>query len=147
MLTHTDREIGRLIEVLERTGSLDNTIFVVMSDNGASQEGSQVGTLHQGQYFERAPMTIDQAIELSHEIGETQWFNNYPLGWAMAGNTPCKFYKQNTHGGGVRDPLVIHWPHGLAREPPPARFATSSTTSATSLRRCWRSPGSHRLAA
>ncbi len=113
MLTHTDREIGRLIEVLERTGSLDDTVFVVMSDNGASQEGSHAGTLHQGRYFERAPMTLDQSIDLIDEIGERQWFNNYPLGWAMAGNTPCKFYKQNTHGGGVRDPLVVHWPAGL----------------------------------
>jgi arylsulfatase len=116
MITHTDREIGRMIDALERTGALDNTIFVVMSDNGASQEGSQAGTLHQGRYFERAPMTLDQSIDLVDEIGETQWFNNYPLGWAMAGNTPCKFYKQNTHGGGVRDPLVVHWPAGLPAE-------------------------------
>jgi arylsulfatase len=84
-----------------------------MSDNGASQEGSQFGTMHQGRYFERAPMTLEQSIEKIDEIGETQWFNNYPLGWAMAGNTPCKFYKQNTHGGGVRDPLVMHWPAGF----------------------------------
>ena len=113
MVTHTDREIGRLIDTLEQIGALTNTIFVVMSDNGASQEGSQAGTLHQGRYFERAPMTLEQSIDLVDEIGETQWFNNYPLGWAMAGNTPCKFYKQNTHGGGVRDPLIIHWPDGL----------------------------------
>jgi arylsulfatase len=113
MVTHTDREIGRLIDTVERLGRLDDTIFVVMSDNGASQEGSQAGTLHQGRYFERAPMTLEQSIDLVDEIGETQWFNNYPLGWAMAGNTPCKFYKQNTHGGGVRDPLIIHWPDGL----------------------------------
>ena len=114
MITHTDREIGRLIERLELMGELDNTVFVVMSDNGASQEGSHAGTVHQGRYFERAPTTQEQSIGLIDEIGETQWFNNYPLGWAMAGNTPCKFYKQNTHGGGVRDPLVIHWPKGLS---------------------------------
>ena len=114
MVTHTDREIGRLIDTLEKIGAMTNTIFVVMSDNGASQEGSQAGTLHQGRYFERAPMTLEQSIDLIDEIGETQWFNNYPLGWAMAGNTPCKFYKQNTHGGGVRDPLIIHWPDGLS---------------------------------
>lgn len=116
MVTHTDREIGRLVATLDRIGALTNTIFIVMSDNGASQEGSHAGTLHQGRYFERAPMTLDQSLDLIDEIGETQWFNNYPLGWAMAGNTPCKFYKQNTHGGGVRDPLVIHWPAGLPTE-------------------------------
>lgn len=114
MLTHTDAAIGRLVETLERIGQFENTIFVVMSDNGASQEGSPSGTLHQGRYFERATMTLEQSLGLIDEIGETQWFNNYPLGWAMAGNTPCKFYKQNTHGGGVRDPLVVHWPAGLS---------------------------------
>ncbi len=113
MLTHTDAQIGRVINTLETIGQLTNTIFIVMSDNGASQEGSQFGTMHQGRYFERAPMTLEQSIEKIDEIGETQWFNNYPLGWAMAGNTPCKFYKQNTHGGGVRDPLVMHWPAGF----------------------------------
>jgi len=113
LLTHTDQQIGRVIDTLETIGQLTNTIFIVMSDNGASQEGSQFGTMHQGRYFERAPMTLEQSIEKIDEIGETQWFNNYPLGWAMAGNTPCKFYKQNTHGGGVRDPLVMHWPAGF----------------------------------
>lgn len=113
MLTHTDQQIGRVIDTLETIGQLTNTIFIVMSDNGASQEGSHFGTMHQGRYFERAPMTLEQSIDKIDEIGETQWFNNYPLGWAMAGNTPCKFYKQNTHGGGVRDPLVMHWPAGF----------------------------------
>ena len=113
MLTHTDQQIGRVIDTLETIGQLTNTIFIVMSDNGASQEGSHFGTMHQGRYFERAPITIEQSIDKIDEIGETQWFNNYPLGWAMAGNTPCKFYKQNTHGGGVRDPLVMHWPAGF----------------------------------
>ena len=114
MITHTDEQIGRLLDSLERLGRLTNTVFVLMSDNGASQEGSQVGTLHQGRYFEGAPLSVEHALEHIDEIGETQWFNNYPLGWAMAGNTPCKFYKQNTHGGGVRDPLIIHYPDGLA---------------------------------
>lgn len=116
MVTHTDREIARLVALLETTGDLANTVFVVMSDNGASQEGSQSGTLHQGRYFERAPITLEQSIDRIDEIGQTQWFNNYPLGWAMAGNTPCKFYKQNTHGGGVRDPFVLHWPAGLPED-------------------------------
>lgn len=113
MLTHTDQQIGRVIDTLETISQLTNTIFIVMSDNGASQEGSHFGTMHQGRYFERAPITLEQSIDKIDEIGETQWFNNYPLGWAMAGNTPCKFYKQNTHGGGVRDPLVMHWPAGF----------------------------------
>ena len=68
--------------------------------------------------------------------------NNYPWGWAQAGNTPLKWYKQNTHGGGVRDPLIVHWPAGhrdAGRHPP-----TSSTTSSTSRRPCSRPSASTR---
>ena len=113
MLEHTDEHIGRFLAALERLGRLDNTLIVVISDNGASQEGSPVGTLNQLRYFEGAPVEVADAIEHLDEIGETQWLNNYPLGWAMAGNTPCKWYKQNTHGGGVRDPLIVSWPKGI----------------------------------
>ena len=113
MITHTDEAIGRFMATLERIGQFENTIFIVMSDNGASQEGGLNGTMNQGRYFERVDMSMGETRAIIDEIGETQWFNNYPLGWAMAGNTPCKFYKQNTHGGGVRDPFVIHWPKGI----------------------------------
>jgi arylsulfatase len=116
MITHTDEAIGHVMNTLERIGQFDNTIFIVMSDNGASQEGGPAGTMNQGRYFERVDMSIGETKSIIDEIGETQWFNNYPLGWAMAGNTPCKFYKQNTHGGGVRDPFVMHWPAGIATQ-------------------------------
>ena len=113
MITHTDEAIGRVMSTLERIGQFENTVFIVMSDNGASQEGGPSGTMNQGRYFERVDMSLGETRAIIDEIGETQWFNNYPLGWAMAGNTPCKFYKQNTHGGGVRDPFVMHWPGGI----------------------------------
>ncbi len=113
MLTHTDEQIGRFLETLERIGQLDNTIIVLMSDNGASQEGGLNGTMNQGRYFERVEMTLEETLSHLDEMGETQWFNNIPMGWAMASNTPCKFYKQNTHGGGVRDPFIISWPQGI----------------------------------
>ncbi len=113
MLTHTDEQIGRFLDTLERIGQLDNTIVVLMSDNGASQEGGVNGTMNQGRYFERVEMTMEETLAHLDEMGETQWFNNIPMGWAMASNTPCKFYKQNTHGGGVRDPFIISWPKGI----------------------------------
>ena len=108
-----DDSVGRLVAFLKASGQFENTVFIVMSDNGASQEGGPNGTMNQGRYFERVDMSLGETRAIIDEIGETQWFNNYPLGWAMAGNTPCKFYKQNTHGGGVRDPFVIHWPKGI----------------------------------
>ena len=48
------------------------------------------------------------------EIGGPNLYNNYPRGWAQVGNTPLRFYKQNTYEGGVRDPLIMHWPAGIA---------------------------------
>jgi arylsulfatase len=113
MLEHADHHLGRLIAFLESTGELDRTLVLVMSDNGASQEGSPFGTVNAARYMNR--VRDDLAYNMKHldEIGEAHLNNNYPLGWAMAGNTPLKRYKQTTHGGGVRDPLVIHWPAGI----------------------------------
>jgi Sulfatase len=48
------------------------------------------------------------------DIGGPDTHSNFPHGWAMASNTPLRRYKQNTHGGGIRDPLVISWPRGVA---------------------------------
>ncbi len=113
MITHTDEAIGRFLQTMKKIGQFDNTIFIVMSDNGASQEGGLAGTMNQGRYFERVEMSLGETRKIIDEIGQTQWFDNYPLGWAMAGNTPCKFYKQNTHGGGIRDPYIMHWSRGF----------------------------------
>ena len=57
--------------------------------------------------------TPEQAINHLDEIGGPHSHTNYPWGWAQAGNTPFKWYKQNTHEGGVHVPLVVHWPEGL----------------------------------
>ncbi len=47
------------------------------------------------------------------DIGGPHSHSNYPWGWAQAGNSPLRWYKQNTYGGGVRDPLIVHWPAGI----------------------------------
>ena len=59
---------------------------------------------------------------------------NYPWGWAQCGNSPFKWYKQNTHEGGVHVPMIMHWPAGLADR---RRHETraSSSTCPTSCRR------------
>ncbi|MGI8970751.1 MAG: sulfatase/phosphatase domain-containing protein, partial [Dehalococcoidia bacterium] len=73
------------------------------------------GTVNALRYFNRVRVVLEDNLAHIDEIGEAQHNNNYPLGWAMAGNTPLKRYKQNTHGGGVRDPLILHWPAGIQR--------------------------------
>jgi arylsulfatase A-like enzyme len=120
-LEHTDAQIGRLVDALERLGQLDNTLLVLLSDNGASQEGGPFGVLHEMKFFNFILETPDEAVERIDDIGGPRSHTNYPWGWAQVGNTPFKWYKQNTHEGGVHVPLVVHWPRGIA---PSARGTT-----------------------
>lgn len=114
MLEHTDQNLGRLIDFLEVAGQLDNTITLVLSDNGASQEGGPLGYVNAMGPYNGAPEDIPTKLARLDDIGGPDTHSNFPWGWAMTSNTPLRRYKQNTHGGGVRDPLVIHWPEGLA---------------------------------
>jgi arylsulfatase A-like enzyme len=113
-LEHTDAEIGRLIDFIASIGRLENTLIVLLSDNGASAEGGPTGAINLRKhmvYEKESP-----AVGLSHldEIGGERSFNHYPTGWAQASNTPLKWYKKNTHGGGIRAPLILHWPNRIA---------------------------------
>jgi arylsulfatase len=113
-LEHTDAQIGRLVDELEKLGRLDNTLFILLSDNGASQEGGPFGVMHEMKYFNFMVETPDEAVARIDDIGGPHSHSNYPWGWAQAGNTPFKWYKQNTHEGGVHVPLIVHWPEGIA---------------------------------
>lgn len=114
MLEHANLQIGRIVEFLERTGARDNTIIVVMSDNGASQEGGPLGAVDTLGSYKYQEETFEAKLQRFDDIGGPGSHTNIPHGWAMASNTPLKRYKQNTHGGGIRDPLVISWPKGIA---------------------------------
>ncbi len=113
-LDHTDVQIGRLIDALANLGELENTMIVLLSDNGASQEGGPFGVLNEWKYFNFILESPDDAVARLDDIGGPNSHTNYPWGWAQAGNTPFKWYKQNTHEGGVHVPLVVHWPTGIA---------------------------------
>ena len=110
MLDHTDYQVGRLITFLEEMEQLDNTLVVLLSDNGASQEGGPTGVMDEFKYFNGVPEDVDAIQDRLDEIGGPHSHSNIPWGWAQAGNSPLKWYKRNTHGGGVRDPLIMHWP-------------------------------------
>ena len=109
-LDHTDDQIGRLVGELEALGQLDNTLIFLLSDNGASQEGGPFGVLHEMKFFNFLLETPDEAVGRLDDIGGPNSHANYPWGWAQAGNTPFKWYKQNTHEGGVHVPMIVHWP-------------------------------------
>ena len=115
-LDHTDDQIGKLVDGLSAMGQLDNTILLVLADNGASQEGGPFGVMHEMKFFNGILESPDEAIERIDDIGGPRSHTNYPWGWAQCGNSPFKWYKQNTHEGGVHVPLVFHWPKGLNEE-------------------------------
>jgi arylsulfatase len=111
MLEHTDAQLGRLVEFLEQRDLLDDTLLLVLSDNGASREGGPYGVMDEWSFFNMHGEDIDEIVaNRLDDIGGPHSHSNYPWGWAQAGNSPLRWYKQNTYGGGVRDPLVVHWP-------------------------------------
>lgn len=107
MLEHTDTHVGRIIDFLDRSGMLDDTIVMVLSDNGASQEGGPNGFINAMGPFNGINEPLEAKLEMLDDIGGPNSHSNFPWGWSMASNTPLKRYKQNTHGGGVRDPLIV----------------------------------------
>ena len=115
-LDHTDKQIGRLVEGLRRLGQLENTVIVLHADNGASQEGGPFGVMHEMKFFNGIIEMPDEAIAHIDDIGGPNSHCNYPWGWAQCGNTPYRWYKQNTHEGGVHVPMVLHWPAGVPQK-------------------------------
>jgi arylsulfatase A-like enzyme len=114
MLDHTDRQLARIISFLEHSDQLDNTLVLVLSDNGASQEGGPLGFVNAMGPYNLIHESAAHKLARLDDIGGPDTHSNFPWGWAMVANTPLKRYKQNTHGGGVRDPLVMSWPAGIA---------------------------------
>jgi arylsulfatase A-like enzyme len=114
-LTHTDEQLGRLVDALRETGDLDNTLLLALSDNGASSEGGPTGSLNDVRIWNGAHTSREEALRRIDEIGGPWCHNNYPWGWTVAGNTPFRRWKREVHEGGVADPLVVHWPAVIRR--------------------------------
>ncbi|MFE3223722.1 arylsulfatase [Nocardia sp. NPDC059228] len=113
-LSYTDAQIGRLLDYLEESGQLDNTIIVAFSDNGASGEGGPNGSVNEMKFFNGYIDTIEDSLAKLDELGLPTTYNHYSIGWAMAFNTPYKLYKRYaSHEGGIADPCVMSWPAGI----------------------------------
>jgi arylsulfatase A-like enzyme len=112
-LSHTDHHLGRLLDFLRERGDLDNTIVMVISDNGASAEGGPTGTTNEAQFFNNAQESLEDSLRRMDAIGGPTTFNHYPWGWTWAGNTPFRRWKRETYRGGVSDPFIVSWPAGI----------------------------------
>src|SRR6185437_11716490 len=115
MLDHADQHLARLVAFLDAAGVRDNTLIIVMSDNGASQEGGPLGFINAMGPYNLRPEPMAEKVRRIDDIGGPDTHTNFPHGWAMASNTPLRRYKQNTHGGGIRDPFIMSWPKGIAK--------------------------------
>ncbi len=112
-LTHADHQIGRLMDHLEEIGQLENTIVVVVSDNGASGEGGPNGSVNEMKFANGIPDDIASNLAMLDELGSPSTYNHYPTGWAMAFNTPFKMWKRYSFNGGTSDPCIVSWPAGI----------------------------------
>ncbi len=112
-LSHTDYHIGRLINFLKTIGEFDNTLIMVLSDNGASAEGGPHGSINENLFFNNVPELLEDNIKKLDKIGGPETFNHYPWGWTWAGNTPFRRWKRETYRGGISDPFIVHWPKGI----------------------------------
>jgi arylsulfatase len=108
-----DYEIGRVLDTLERIGELDNTLIFVTSDNGASGEGGLAGTFNETYVLNGLQTPFDANLSHYDRWGDATTYPHYHAGWAMAGNTPFRYFKQSEHRGGQHDAMVVHWPNGI----------------------------------
>jgi len=112
-LTHTDHYIGELIGFLKDLGEYDNTLIMLVSDNGSSAEGGPHGSVNECRFFNNVPDTIEENLAALDDLGGPKVFNHFPWGWTFAGNTPFRRWKRETYRGGVSDPFIVHWPKGI----------------------------------
>ncbi|MHC4643058.1 MAG: arylsulfatase [Planctomycetota bacterium] len=113
MLTHVDEQIGRMIDILKKTGQYDNTVIFVTADNGSSGEGGLAGTFNETYVLNGLQTPFDANMSHYDDWGGPNTYPHFHAGWAMAGNTPFKYFKQIVHNGGIADALIITWPKGI----------------------------------
>lgn len=109
-LEHCDFQFNRILDTLEEIGELDNTLIMVIPDNGASSEGGVNGAFNEMSSFNYYWETLEDILPRMDELGGPRSYNHYPWGWAWAGNTPFRRWKKEVFRGGCTDNLIVSWP-------------------------------------
>jgi arylsulfatase A-like enzyme len=108
MVDRLDAAVGRVVADLKRHGEFENTLILFLSDNGACWEWDPLG------FDERSgPRNILHLGEDLKKIGGPESYSSYGSAWANASNTPWRSYKHFSHEGGIRTPMIAHWPAGI----------------------------------
>ena len=111
---YTDVQVGRVIDYLEQTGQLENTLVLYAADNGTSGEGTPNGSVNENKFFNNYPDDLAENMRMMDKLGSPDTYNHFPTGWAVAFSTPFQMFKRYAqYSGGTADPLVISWPKGI----------------------------------
>ena len=114
-ISYTDHQIGNFVDYLEESEQLDNTIIVVVSDNGSSAEGGPNGSFNENKFFNNVPDTVEENLKHLDSLGGTMSYNHYNTGWAWAFDTPFPYWKRfSGYEGGTADACIVSWPNGIA---------------------------------
>ena len=136
---YTDVQIGRIIDYLQESGQLENTIVLYAADNGASGEGSPNGSVNENKFFNGYPDELAENMKYLDVLGGPDTYEHFPTGWAAAFSTPFQMFKRYAeYSGGTSDPLVISWPKGIKAR---GEIRNQYHHSTTSCRRSWTSAG------
>ena len=110
-ISYNDDRIGRVLDYLEESGQIDNTLIIVVSDNGASGEGGPNGSFNEWRFFNGVPDTTATTLPHIDELGTPASNNHYNTGWAWAMDTPFPYWKRWAGAeGGVADMCLVSWP-------------------------------------
>ena len=113
-VSYTDDQIARLIDYLDESGQLENTIIMVVSDNGSSAEGGPNGSFNENKFFNNVADSVEANLARLDELGSPTSYNHYNTGWAWAFDTPFPYWKRFAgYEGGVADMLLVSWPKGI----------------------------------
>ena len=111
---YTDAQVGCIVDYLEESGQLENTLVLYAADNGASGEGSPSGSANENKFFNGYPDELAENMKLIDKLGGPDTYEHCPTGWAAATSSPFKMFKRYAeYSGGTCDPLVISWPKGI----------------------------------
>jgi arylsulfatase len=111
---YTDVQIGRVIDYLEKTGQLENTLVLYAADNGTSGEGTPNGSVNENKFFNGYPDDLAENMRMIDKLGSPDTYSHFPTGWAVAFSTPFQMFKRYAqYSGGTADPLIISWPKGI----------------------------------
>jgi len=110
-ISYNDDRLGRVLDYLEESGEIDNTLIIVVSDNGASGEGGPNGSFNEWRFFNGVPDTTATTLPHIDQLGTPASNNHYNTGWAWAMDTPFPYWKRWAGAeGGVADMCLVSWP-------------------------------------